>query len=104
LLTELLQANATGGDGFIEEVHDDLYNNFFQAKLVFFHPKVQTLTTSTCSLRTNLFHRHRISLPYFRLAASGISSLDVAHRQTSLFHENAPGVVSSVVVLAQSRH
>lgn len=43
-----VRANATGGDGFIEEVHDDPYNNFFQEKLVFFHPKVQTLTTSTC--------------------------------------------------------
>lgn len=30
-LSSCLDANATGGDGFIEEVHDDLYNNFFQS-------------------------------------------------------------------------
>lgn len=30
-LPSCLDADATGGDGFIEEVHDDPYNNFFQS-------------------------------------------------------------------------
>jgi hypothetical protein len=34
LLMQLLQADATGGDGLIEEVHD-LYSNFFQVKILF---------------------------------------------------------------------
>jgi hypothetical protein len=34
-LTSLLQADATGGDGIIEEGHDDPYHNFFEVELVF---------------------------------------------------------------------
>jgi hypothetical protein len=105
LFTALLQADATGDGFIIEDTYDDPYNNFFQVKLMFFfHPRAQTLTTSTCSLRTNLFHRHPISPPCLQLAASGMSSLGVAHCQTSLFRDNAPSVVFSVVVLAQIRH
>ncbi|KAG1858920.1 hypothetical protein F4604DRAFT_1684855 [Suillus subluteus] len=35
VLTVLLQADATGGGGFIEEAHDDPYSNFFQVTLLF---------------------------------------------------------------------
>jgi hypothetical protein len=108
----LLQADATGGDGFVEEAHDDPYNNFFQVKLLFSCSSTGT-NKSACSLRSNLFHHHHhhhrhrhrlasVSPHFFRLATSGVSSLDVTHHQTNLSHKNAPSMNSSVVALAQT--
>ncbi|KAG1780570.1 hypothetical protein EV702DRAFT_1276409 [Suillus placidus] len=68
-----LDVDATGGAGFIEEPHIDPYRNFFQQSLLSPSPSPG-------------FHLP----PCFRLAASRMSSLDVAHRQTSLFHKNTP--------------
>jgi WD40 repeat protein len=74
LLTALLQADATGCDGFIEEAHNDPYQNFFQVGITYaFYTRALVLTIITGSLHCNLFHRHPLApifLTCFQLAAS----------------------------------
>jgi WD40 repeat protein len=107
LLTALLQADTTGGEGFIEEARDDPYHNFFQVCITYtYHARALVLTISTTSLLCNLFHRHPLAPIFsmcFQFAASQVPSLDVAHHQMSLFHMDVSSPSFSLVVLAHTR-